>query len=390
MTEQYDYKPAEVFVIEHQQVKYACKCCESQVAMAAKPPQIIEKGLPAPGLLAVIITDKYLDHLPLYRTEDRFTRLGVSLSRSTMSDWMAACAERLMPLQQLLKAHVLRSKVLHTDDTTVPVRDESRSDHRYGRLWDYIGDAEHPGVVFDYTTTHARDGPAAFLKSFQGFLQADAYGGYDGIYTGSDGKIVEVGCWGAWGATSSRRPKAPIRSRVLAAKAWIRKLYDVEDEAKDLSSAERLRLRQEKSVPLLESFHKWLLAQKPLVLPKSPIATAINYLLNQWEALNRYTTDGDLHIDNNISERTLKLIGLGRRNWLFVGSDAGGKTAAVLFSFTATCKHLGINAFAYLRDVFERLPTHPVELLEELLPHRWQAAQQASAALASGTDPKPT
>jgi transposase len=389
ITEQYDYKPAEVFVIEHRQVKYACKCCESQVAMAAKPPQIIEKGLPAPGLLAVIITDKYLDHLPLYRTEDRFARLGVSLSRSTMCDWMAACAERLTPLWQLLKAHVLRSKVLHTDDTTVPVRDESRSDHRYGRLWDYIGDIEHPGVVFDYTTTHVRDGPAAFLKGFQGFLQADAYGGYDGIYTGSDGKIVEVGCW-AHGRNKFKEAQSTDPERVLAAKAWIRKLYDVEDEAKELSSAERLRLRQEKSVPLLESLHKWLLAQKPLVLPKSPVAAAINYLLNQWEALNRYTTDGDLHIDNNISERTLKLIGLGRRNWLFVGSDAGGKTAAVLFSFTATCKHLGINAFAYLRDVLERLPTHPVELLEELLPHRWQAARQAPPAPASRSESKPT
>jgi transposase len=387
ITEQYEYKPAEIFVIEHQQVKYACKCCEAQVALAAKPPQLIEKGLPGPGLLAVIITDKYLDHLPLYRTEDRIGRLGAPLSRSTMSDWMAACAERLLPLWQLLKAHVLRSKVLHTDDTTVPVRDESRSKHRYARLWDYIGDIEHPGVVFDYTTTHARDGPAAFLKGFQGFLQADAYGGYDGIYTGSDGKIVEVGCW-AHGRNKFKEAQSTDPERVLAAKAWIRKLYDVEDEAKELSSAERLRLRQEKSVPLLESFHKWLLAQKPLVLPKSPIAAAINYLLNQWGALNRYTTDGDLHIDNNISERTLKLIGLGRSNWLFVGSDNGGRTAAVLFSFTATCKHLGINAFAYLRDVFERLPTHPAERLDELLPHRWQAARQASTAPATGAVPK--
>jgi transposase len=387
ITEQYEYKPAEIFVIEHQQVKYACRCCEAQVALAAKPPQLIEKGLPGPGLLAVIITDKYLDHLPLYRTEDRIGRLGAPLSRSTMSDWMAACAERLMPLWQLLKAHVLQSKVLHTDDTTVPVRDESRSNHRYGRLWDYIGDVEHPGVVFDYTTTHARDGPAAFLKDFQGFLQADAYGGYDGIYTGSDGRIVEVGCW-AHGRNKFKEAQNTDPERVLAAKAWIRKLYDVEDEAKEFSSTERLGLRQEKSVPLLESFHKWLLAQKPLVLPKSPIAAAINYLLNQWAALNRYTTDGDLHIDNNISERTLKLIGLGRSNWLFVGSDNGGRTAAVLFSFTASCKHLGINAFAYLRDVFERLPTHPTERLEELLPNRWQAARQAATAPSNGTDPK--
>ena len=194
-TEQYDYKPAEVFVIEHQQVKYACKCCEGEVVLTPKPAQPIAKGLPGPGLLASIGTDKYLDHIPLHRTEGRIERLGLTLPRSTMCDWMAAGAELLTPLWQLLKQHVLASKKLHTDDTTVPVRDEKRSQHRYGRLWDYIRDDEHPGVVFDYTVTHARDGPATFLKDFQGFLQADAYGGYDGIYTGSNGTIIEVGCW---------------------------------------------------------------------------------------------------------------------------------------------------------------------------------------------------
>jgi hypothetical protein len=283
----------------------------------------------------------------------------------------------------------LQAKVLHTDDTTVPVRDETRSSHRYGRLWDYIGDKDHPGVVFDYTTTHARDGPAAFLKEFRGFLQADAYSAYDGIYTGSNGTIIEVGCW-AHGRNKFHDAQSSDPERVLAAKAWVRKLYDVEDEAKESSSAERLRLRQEKSVPLLESFHQWLLVQQTQVLPKSPIAAAINYVLNQWQALNRYTTDGDLHIDNNVSERMLKLIGMGRINWLFLGSDKGGQTAAVLFSFTATCKHLGIDTFAYLRDVLERLPTHPAERLEELLPHRWQAARLAPASASSPNGAAPT
>jgi transposase len=167
--------------------------------------------------------------------------------------------------------------------------------------------------------------------------------------------------------------------RVVAAKAWVRKLYDVEDEAKAViaeqqlsgaaAAAVRLRLRQEKAVPLLTSLRQWLVAQKDEVLPKSPIAAAIGYMLNQWEALNRYTTDGDLAIDNNLSERTLKLIGMGRVNWLFLGSDKGGQTAAVHFSFTATCKHLGIDTFTYMRDVFDRLPTHPADRLEELLPH---------------------
>ena len=165
----------------------------------------------------------------------------------------------------------------------------------------------------------------------------------------------------------------------MAAKAWVRRLYDVEDEAKELklSAAERQRLRQEKSVPVLAAFRQWLLAQKAQVLPKSPIAAAINYVLNQWEALKVYTTNGELAIDNNISERTLKLVGIGRKNWLFVGSDKGGRTAAVWYSFTATCKILKLDAFAYLRDVFERLPTHPAERLDELLPHRWQATRAA-------------
>jgi transposase len=376
---QYDYKPAEIFVIDHQRVKYACKCCAGHVAVAPKPPQPIDKGLPGPGLLANITTDKYLDHIPLHRTEQRIARLGLDLSRSTMCDWMAAGAALLQPLYELLKQHVLASKVLHTDDTTVPVRDPSLNAHRYGRLWPYIGDAGHPGIVFDYTRSHARDGPAAFLKSFEGFLQADAYGAYDGIYTGSNGKITEVGCW-AHARNKFAEAESTDPERVLAAKAWVRCLYNVEDQAKELSSAERLRLRQEQSVPLLKSFRQWLLAQQSQVLPKSPVAAAINYTLNQWEALQRYTSDGDLHIDNNVSERTLKLIGMGRDNWLFLGSDAGGQTAAVLYSFTATCKQLRIDAFAYLRDVFERLPTHPAERLEELLPHRWQAARQATTS----------
>lgn len=388
-TEQLDYKPAEVFVIEHQRVKYACKCCEGQVTIAPKPPQPIDKGLPGPGLLAQLVVDKYQDHLPLYRSEARFARLGVTLSRSTLCDWTAAAAVLLTRLWQLLRQRVLGSKVLHTDDTTVRVRDESQSTMRFGRLWVYLGDADHPGVVFDYTPTHARDGPAAFLQGFQGYLQADAYGAYDGIYAGSGGAIVEVACW-AHARNKFQDAQSTDPERALAAKAWVRKLYDVEGEATAeierhgltgaAAAAVRLRLRQDKAVPLLKSFHIWLLAQKETALPKSPVAAAINYTLNQWEALNRYTTDGDLHIDNNISERTLKLIGIGRNNWLFFGSDQGGQTAAVLFSFTATCKHLRIDTFAYLRDVLTRLPTHPAEQLAQLLPDRWQAARQAATA----------
>jgi transposase len=385
--QQYDYKPAEVFVIEHQRVKYACRCCQGQVVIAPKPPQPIDRGLPGPGLGAQIIVDKYQDHIPLYRSEARFARLGFTLPRSTACDWMAAFAQLLTPLYLVLVQHVLASQVLHTDDTTVPVRDETQSKNRYGRLWVYIGDTAHAGVVFDYTPSHARDGPAAFLNNFRGYLQADAYGGYDGIYIGSAGAIVEVACW-AHARNKFRDAQDTDPERALAAKAWVRRLYDVEDEAKAeiarlhldgaAAAAVFLRLRQEKALRLLTSLCQWLRAQKAQVLPKSPIAAAINYVLNQWDALQRYTRDGDLHIDNNLSERTLKLIGIGRSNWLFVGSDAGGQTAAILFSFTATCKHLGIDTFAYLRDVLTRLPTQPADRLNELLPHCWQAERRAA------------
>lgn len=394
-SQQYDYKPAEVFVVVHQRVKYACKCCQGQVAIAAKPAQALERALPGPGLLAQIAVDKYLDHIPLHRSENRFARLGAPLPRSTMCDWMADLAVLLTPLWQLLRQLVLQSKVLHTDDTTIRVRDDKQSTMRFGRLWVYLGDADHPGVVFDYTPTHARDGPAAFLEGFRGYLQADAYGVYDGIYAGSGGTIIEVACW-AHARNKYKEAQGTDPERALAAKAWVRQLYDVEDEAKAeiaraklvgaAAAAVRLRLRQEQAVPLLTAMRQWLLAQKEQVLPKSPIAAAIGYTLNQWEALNRYARDGDLHIDNNISERTLKLVGIGRNNWLFVGSDQGGKTAAVLYSFTATCKHLGLDSFAYLRDVLERLPTQPADRLAELLPHRWQAARQAAAAI----DPPPS
>jgi transposase len=222
-TQQYDYKPAEVFVVAHQRVKYACPCCQGAVVLAPKPAQPIERGLPGPGLLAQIIADKYQDHLPLHRSAGRFERLGVSLPRSTMCDWMAAAADLLTPLYQLLVQHVLASKVLHSDDTTVPVPDERQSSHRYGRLWDYIGDAAHPGVVFDYTPTHARDGPAAFLKDFRGYLQADAYGGYDGIYAGSNGAIVEAACW-AHARNKFRAAQLSDPERALAVQAWVRQL----------------------------------------------------------------------------------------------------------------------------------------------------------------------
>lgn len=376
VSEQLEYEPASLYVIEHVRPKVACRHCESGVLTAEKPMQPIEKGLPGPGLLAHIVTCKYADHLPLHRLEGTFQRHGVEIPRSTTCGWMRACADLLEPLHDMMKAEVLDSKVIHTDDTPLPVLDKQRTKTRTGRMWVYIGDRQHPYTVYDYTASRKRDGPAEFLKDFAGYLQADAFAGYDGIYLEQD--VQEVACW-----SHARRKLIDAQSsdpqRSVTAAAWIRKLYDVEKEARDRKAPERKVLRQEKAKPLLDGFGEWLREESKRVLPKSPIGQAISYTLSNWEALNRYLGDGDLAIDNNAAERALRGVVLGRKNWLFAGSDNGGRTAAVLTSFTATCKARGIDPLAYLRDVLGRISAHPMRRLAELLPDRWKALREAQA-----------
>jgi transposase len=378
ISEQLDYQPASLFVVEHARFKYACKHCQEHVTIAAKPAAPIDKGLPGPGLLAQVITSKYADHLPLHRLERIFARHGLELSRSTSCGWMAACAGLLMPLYAFMVSRVLASKVIHTDDTPVPVQDKDRDSTRQGRMWVYLGDRHHPYTVFAYTPNRQRDGPAEFLRSFRGYLQADAFGGYDGIYAGSQGAIVEVACWAhARRKFYEARTSDPARSH--AALAWIGKLYDVEDRGKELTPLERAAWRQAQSRPLLTALRHWFDEQYQAVLPKSPMGQAIAYALSNWEALVRYTDDGDLAIDNNAAERALRAIAVGRKNWLFAGSDQGGKTAAVLFSVTATCQRHNIDPFAYLRDVLGRIASQPRDRLEELLPDRWLTSPVSSA-----------
>jgi transposase len=380
-SEQLDYQPASVFVVEHVRKKYACTHCQEHVTIAAKPAQPIDKGLPGPGLLAHVIVNKYGDHLPLYRQEHILARLGVELQRSTLCGWMAAGAQLLRPLADLMKQEVLRSQVIWTDDTPVPVLDEKRDTTRQGRLWTYIGDRDHPFTVFDYTPDHSRAGPSLFLAGFRGYLQADAFAGYDAIYTGSAGDIIEIACW-----AHTRRKFYEARTtdptRGHEALARIRQLYDVEDQVKNLSDEERAAYRQQQALPLLNAFREWLDREAVAALPKSPMGQAIRYALSNWDALIRYPQAGFLSIDNNVSERTLRAIGIGRKNWMFVGSDNGGMTAAILFGMIATCKRHGIDPFFYLRDVFTRIGDHPPERLAELLPHRWAAARRTEAEVA--------
>lgn len=380
--EQLQYVPAKLTVLQHVRLKYACRTCQEHVATAEKPPLPIEKGLAAAGLLAYVIVSKYGDHLPLHRLERILQRHGIQIARSTMCDWAAGCADLLRPLYERMIEQVLRSKVVHTDDTPVDVLDRQRDQTRTGRFWVYLGDGEHPQTVFAYTPSRSRDGPMTFLANWSGHLQADAFGGYDGIYAGqAGGRVVEVACW-----AHARRKFYDARNSDPAASAqalaYIRLLYDVEVQAKELPAAERQRLRQERSVPLLEQFKQWLESQQAVqggaILPKSPMGQAIAYALNQWDALCIYTTDGELAIDNNASENALRRVAIGRKNWLFCGSDKGGATAAILFSLIATCQRHKVDPFEYLQDVLTRLPASPLSQLDEFLPDRWQATRAAS------------
>ena len=368
ISEQLEFVPASLYVIQHVRFKYACLSCQEHVAVAGKPAQPIDRGLPGPGLLAHTITSKYSDHLPLYRLEDIFARHGVELSRSTMCAWMRRSAELLRPLYELMVTRVLASKIIWTDDTPVPVLDRTLPKTRQGRFWVYAGDDRHPYSVYDFTASRNRDGPERFLKGFQGYLQADAFSGYDRLCAGPD--VTEVACWAhARRKFFDARTTAPELAHEALAR--IGQLYDVERRAKEWSAAERGALRQRESVVFLNSLGDWLVEQKLRVLPKSPLGQAISYALANWQALCRYPEDGALTIDNNLSERALRAQAVGRKNWLFVGSDNGGRTAAVLFSMTASCKRHGIDPYRYLADVLRLLPTTPSDRLAELLPDLW-------------------
>ena len=380
-SEQLEFIPASLLVIQHVRFKYACRHCQEQVAVADKPPQPIEKGIPGPGLLAATITGKYGDHLPLYRLEDIFSRHGVELSRATMCGWMRQSAELVLPLYELLKRRVLTSRVIHTDDTPVEILDPSLPHTRTGRFWAYVGDRRNPYVVYDYTPSRKRDGPAAFLKGYQGYLQADAFGGYDGIYTGSAGKVIEVGCW-AHARRKFFEAKETAAQPAHEALARIGQLYALERQAQEaqLTPQQMHSVRQEKSLPLLLSFRPWLDALQEKTLPKSPLGTAARYALNNWTALTRYCEDGELAIDNNLAERAVKPCAIGRKNWMFCGSDGGGRTAAILFSLTSSAKRQELDPFAWLRHVLDQLPllraagdTVPDEFLRPLLPDVWRA-----------------
>jgi transposase len=370
-SERYEYIPAQLTVIEDICKKYACACT---VKTATKPSQPIEKSTAGASLLAQVIVAKTADHLPLHRQEKIFQRHGVDISRKTMGGWLAQCADLLKPLYGSMKEVLFQSKVIGTDDTSVKVLDVKLPFARTGRIWPYSGDAAHPVILYDYTATRERAGPEEFLKGYRGYLQADAYGGYDAFFKHPARGLIEVGCW-AHARRYFHKALESDQPRMGPALLLIAQLYRVEKEARPLTAEDRLRLRHLQSQPILEKLRNYLLEIQVEVLPKSPEGRAVRYTLKNWTALTRYCEDGDLQIDNNATERAIRGIAVGRNNWVFFGSDEGGKTAAVLRSFVASCQRVGVDPFVWLKDILSRIADHPITRIAELLPHNWASAQ---------------
>lgn len=370
VSEHLDFEPASVFVVEHVRFKYACKHCEEGVVTAEKPAQPIDKGLPGPGLLAHVIVSKYADHLPLHRQEGILSRHGIDLSRSTLCDWAMAGAELLEPIVEAMKAEVLKSYVIHGDDTPVQAQTSGKPGRTHRSfLWTYVGDEDHPYTLYHFTWTRHSQGPMAFLRDFRGYFQADAFPGYEELYR--TGRIVEVGCW----AHGRRKFDEALSTSPVYANQGILKiqgLYRVEGLLGGAPLEERLAVRLQSARPILEDLRDWLTRLGDHVLPKSPIGQAAAYTLGNWDALNRYVCDPRLDIDNNAAERALRSIAVGRKNYLFLGSPRGGRAAATLYSLIESAKRHKLDPFAYLRDLLRRVSTHPQKDIAQLLPDRWK------------------
>jgi transposase len=370
--ERYEYVPASLTVIEEACLKYACAC---PVRTAGKPPQPIEKSIAGASLLAHVIVSKMADHLPLHRQEKMFERHGVDISRKSMCGWMAQSADLLNPLYLVAKKVLFESKVIGTDDTGVKVLDRKLPLARTGRIWPYYGDADHPVILYDYTPTRERAGPEKFLAGYRGYLQADAYGGYDAFFKDPARGLIEVSCW-AHTRRYFHRALESDQARMGPALLLIAQLYRVEKQGQGLAPEDRLRLRQLEARPVLDKLHQYLLEIQLEMLPKSPEGRAVRYALKNWTALTRYAEDGNLEIDNNRTEQTIRGVAVGRGNWMFFGSDVGGRTAAVLRSFVASCQRTKVDPFAWFKDVLSRIGGHPINRLAELLPHNWTPAHE--------------
>jgi transposase len=377
---QVEYLPGHFERIRHVRKKYACVGCEQagenpRMEVAAKPETAIDKGMAGPGLLAYIITSKFCDYVPLYRLEDIFERQGFEISRATQSIWCGDVADLVESLYELMGERVRESHVVATDDTIMPMLSAGKA--QSARMWVYVGDAAHPYNVFHFTLDRGRDGPKYFLGDYRQVLLADAYGGYDGVVAGNE--ITRAGCW------SHARRKIVDAEKVapeIARQAvdLIDDLFAVERQAKHFSLEQRLALRQAQSAPVLAQLREKLLDWKLQLLPKHPMADAVNYVLNQWVELNVFCSDAAVPIDNNVSEREMKRVVLNRKNSLFVGNPRGGRTAAILASLTSTCRRHEIDPQLYLTQLLMNLPQAKMSELPDWLPDQWKLRHAARMA----------
>ena len=373
VTEEIEYEPATVVVVEHVRPKYACRSCERGIVIAPAPERPIEKGRPGPGMLAYVAVSKFADHLPLYRLEQIFERQGLELSRQTLCDWIARTAELVGPVVKAMKASLLCEPVLQSDDTVVPYQNPlRRGKTSRGYLWAYT----KPGaeVVFEFTPGRSREGPRRFLEGFRGHLQADGYSGYNEVFR--TGHIEHIACMAhVRRKIYEARDEDPSNAKVLL--AAIQTLYRTERKAKEdgVTGNGLVALRKAEVLPLMEQLYGAFAFLKGKTLPKSLLGTAVRYAMEQWPAMMRYAEVAEARIDNNSCEQAIRTVCIGRKNWLFAGSLAGGERAATIYSLTVTCKRLGIEPFAYLRDVIERVSAHPMSRIDELTPRTWLAAR---------------
>lgn len=371
-----EFIPAHFMVNEHVRKKYACKVCEQEVTRAKAHVRVIDGSYAGPGLLAHVLVSKYVDHVPLHRLREIYMRSGVELPVSTMSNWTLALGNEFEPIAKAIQNQILNSHLVQVDDTGFKVLQKGKGkglNVTKGHMWDYVGDRK--AVAFIYTPTREGKGPQTFLADYEGYLQADAYAGYDALYDPKrDGKAIEVGCW-----CHARRYFFDLLeleqdARAAIPIALIRDLYAIEAQATEnnMDSQKRLVLRKDRAPPILNKLGKWLAKTINSEPPKSALAKAAMYSVNQWEALNRFLEDGRLPLDNTGAERVLRILALARNNYLFFGSDAGANAAANIYTVFGTCKLCSVDPWTYTQDVIQKLSSGwPARHLDELLPSAW-------------------